>query len=166
MPPADDSALHFLGNSSLVWAAQAVRAGPEQKVGLFVARGTEQLENVALSITDGNTPLGDCQLSNGQAKGFDPTDTLFLLNRDSGWVHASFERVGALEGCSCPELGRAKPKRSYFYCYSQTGMNQDSAGGIVSWLKRGSSRHTALLQDTNPRRVVPLINTLSCIMLD
>ncbi|MNY37369.1 hypothetical protein D3C86_1719290 [compost metagenome] len=99
---------HFVSDRVTAIASQSVDAGSHQEVSSELIGQAEQLVDVALAITDMHAALGLVDQGVRLAQVRQPLDAFLLFNRNTRRVDLAFQRAGALELLTTPELDRAQ----------------------------------------------------------
>jgi hypothetical protein len=140
---------------------QTVGARTYQKVCSQLLRRAEQIENIALLITDMHTTLRLSEQSGRGAQILQPTKTLLFFDRSA--MSLSF-CLPVFECLAAPELDGGQTQRQTFQSYYQTGVQVDPTGGEVHWPPLRVLTHGPFADQSDSGHVFPLVTELGRVM--
>jgi hypothetical protein len=102
MKSLDGRLIHLIGNRVLAITGESIHARSDQKVGSQLLRRAEQLEYIALAVSDMYAALRLCKQSGRLTQIFQPTKALLFLDRNPCRVDRPLQRIAALELFATP----------------------------------------------------------------
>jgi len=156
--------LHLIGDGAAAVARETVHTGTYEEVGADLLGGTEELVDIALTVSDVNAAIGNTQKGCGLLQILQSADAFFFLDGHPGGVNLLLQGIAAVKLISRPELDGRQPQWQPVQRDRQAGMHQDPADGNVPPSATLVPAANGVVENTNRGHLLAMVGELGRVM--